>query len=92
MELINNLYRDEQAAAMAEYALLLALIAVSAIGVLQVLGGQISSVFERTGDALPPVRSISLLSGSARFLCPCPARLLYNPAEIVQVPCNQLFI
>ena len=52
MELIKNLYRDERAASMVEYALLLALIAVSAIGVLQVLSGQISSVFERTGDAI----------------------------------------
>ena len=52
MELIKNLYRDERAASMVEYALLLALIAVSAIGVLQVLGGQITAVFERTGDAI----------------------------------------
>ena len=52
MEIIKSLYQDEQGAAMAEYALLLALIAVTAIGVLQVLGGQISSVFERAGDAI----------------------------------------
>ncbi len=52
MKLINNLYQDEQGAAMAEYALLLALIAVAAIGVLQVLGGQITGVFERAGDAI----------------------------------------
>ena len=52
MEIIKSLYQDEQGAAMAEYALLLALIAVTAIGVLQVLGGQITSVFERAGDAI----------------------------------------
>jgi pilus assembly protein Flp/PilA len=52
MELIKNLCNDEQAASMAEYALLLALIAVAAIGVLQVLGGQITGVFERAGDAI----------------------------------------
>lgn len=52
MELIKNLYNDEQAASMAEYALLLALIAVAAIGVLQVLGGQITGVFQRAGDAI----------------------------------------
>ena len=52
MKLINNLYQDEQGAAMAEYALLLALIAVAAIGVLQVLGGQITGVFDRAGDAI----------------------------------------
>jgi pilus assembly protein Flp/PilA len=52
MELIKNLFNDEQAASMAEYALLLALIAVAAIGVLQVLGGQITGVFQRAGDAI----------------------------------------
>jgi len=52
MKLIKELCNDEQGAAMAEYALLLALIAVAAIGVLQVLGGQITAVFERAGDAI----------------------------------------
>jgi len=52
MTTIKTLLKDEQAASMAEYALLLALIAVAAIGVLQVLGGQITGVFERAGDAI----------------------------------------
>jgi Flp pilus assembly pilin Flp len=52
MEIIKNLCNDEQGASMAEYALLLALIAVAAIGVLQVLGGQIRGVFEFSGDAI----------------------------------------
>jgi len=52
MNIFKDLMNDEQGAAMAEYALLLALIAVAAIGVLQVLGGQITGVFERAGDAI----------------------------------------
>ena len=52
MTILNNFLNDEQGASMAEYALLLALIAVAAIGVLQVLGGQITGVFQRAGDAI----------------------------------------
>jgi pilus assembly protein Flp/PilA len=52
MTILKNFINDEQGASMAEYALLLALIAVAAIGVLQVLGGQITGVFERAGDAI----------------------------------------
>jgi Flp pilus assembly pilin Flp len=37
---------------MAEYALLLALIAVATIGALQVLQGQIVGVFDRAGTAM----------------------------------------
>ena len=37
---------------MAEYALLLALIAVATIGALQVLQGQIVGVFDRVGTAM----------------------------------------
>jgi Flp pilus assembly pilin Flp len=52
MNVLKNLVNDEQGASMAEYALLLALIAVATIGALQVLQGQIVGVFERAGDAL----------------------------------------
>ena len=52
MTILKTFLNDEQGASMAEYALLLALIAVAAIGVLQVLGGQITGVFERAGDAI----------------------------------------
>ena len=52
MMIFRSLVADEQGASMAEYALLLALIAVAAIGALQVLGGQITGVFERAGDAI----------------------------------------
>lgn len=49
---LNRLLFEEDAASMAEYALLLALIAVATIGALQVLQGQIVGVFERAGTAL----------------------------------------
>ena len=52
MKTLKNLLKDEQGASMAEYALLLALIAVATIGALQVLQGQIVGVFEASGDAL----------------------------------------
>jgi Flp pilus assembly pilin Flp len=52
MNVIKNLLKDEQGASMAEYALLLALIAVATIGALQVLSGQIVGVFEASGDAI----------------------------------------
>jgi len=52
MNLFSNLLKDEQGASMAEYALLLALIAVATIGALQVLSGQIVGVFEASGDAI----------------------------------------
>jgi Flp pilus assembly pilin Flp len=52
VKLIETLRNDEQGATMAEYALLLALIAVAAIGVLQVLGGSITNVFTFSGDAI----------------------------------------
>ena len=57
MKALEKLFADEQGASMAEYALLLALIAVATIGALQVLQGQIVGVFDRAGtainDALP---------------------------------------
>jgi Flp pilus assembly pilin Flp len=49
---LKRLVFEEDAASMAEYALLLALIAVATIGALQVLQGQIVGVFTRAGDAL----------------------------------------
>jgi Flp pilus assembly pilin Flp len=52
MKLFSHLLKDEQGASMAEYALLLALIAVATIGALQVLSGQIVGVFQASGDAI----------------------------------------
>jgi Flp pilus assembly pilin Flp len=55
MDLIRTFWNDEQGATMAEYALLIALIAVTAIGSLQLMGGSITSVFEFSGDAMEEV-------------------------------------
>ena len=52
MKVLTQLLNDEQGASMAEYALLLALIAVATIGALQVLQGQIVGVFDRAGTAM----------------------------------------
>jgi Flp pilus assembly pilin Flp len=52
MNVLKQLLSDEQGASMAEYALLLALIAVATIGALQVLQGQIVGVFDRVGTAI----------------------------------------
>jgi len=52
MKVLKQLLNDEQGASMAEYALLLALIAVATIGALQVLQGQIVGVFDRAGTAM----------------------------------------
>jgi Flp pilus assembly pilin Flp len=52
MKALEYLLKDEQGATMAEYALLLALIAVATIGALQILHGQIVGVFQASGDAI----------------------------------------
>ncbi len=65
MTILKTFWKDEQGASMAEYALLLALIAVAAIGVLQVLGGQITGVFQRAGDAIDEALPASSSSSSS---------------------------
>ena len=50
--MIRSLILDETAASMAEYALLLALVAVASIGALTVLRTQIVGVFDRVGTAI----------------------------------------
>jgi Flp pilus assembly pilin Flp len=52
MKALESFLKDEQGATMAEYALLLALIAVATIGALQILHGQIVGVFQASGDAI----------------------------------------
>jgi Flp pilus assembly pilin Flp len=52
---LSKLISDDTAASMTEYALLLALIAVAAIGALQVLGGNIGSVYTTVSDELATV-------------------------------------
>jgi Flp pilus assembly pilin Flp len=52
MSTIQSLIADEQAAAMPEYALLIALIAVTAIAALTALGGSVVDLFDSTGTTL----------------------------------------
>jgi pilus assembly protein Flp/PilA len=51
-KLFKKLATDEQAASMAEYALLLALVSVAVIGALQILGGSIENTFTTASDEL----------------------------------------
>jgi Flp pilus assembly pilin Flp len=52
MRIVREFLADERAASMAEYALLLALIAVGTIGAVTVLRNQIIGVFDRTSTEL----------------------------------------
>ena len=52
MELIKTLWNDEKGASMAEYAMLLALIAVATIGAVTALRDQIIGVFNASATAL----------------------------------------
>jgi pilus assembly protein Flp/PilA len=54
-KVFSKLLADDTAASMTEYALLLALIAVAAIGALQVLGGNIDGVYTTVSDELSTV-------------------------------------
>jgi len=45
MELIRKLWRDEEGQDLAEYGLLLALIALVVVGAVQLLGGSIGNAF-----------------------------------------------
>lgn len=54
-KVFSKLLSDDTAASMTEYALLLALIAVAAIGALQVLGGNIDGVYTTVSDELSTV-------------------------------------
>ena len=55
MNVIKELLNDEQGAALAEYALLVALISVGTIGSLQLLGTSITDVFTAATDELSTV-------------------------------------
>jgi len=52
MKLTRELIHDETGASMAEYAMLLALIAVATIGAVQALRTQIVSVFNKSASTL----------------------------------------
>ena len=46
MEKIRNFFKDESGATMVEYALLVTLIAIAAIGGITALGGSLQAMFE----------------------------------------------
>jgi Flp pilus assembly pilin Flp len=52
MLMIGWLMKDEQGASMAEYAMMLALIAVAALGAVVAFGGGVESVFDFVGVAM----------------------------------------
>ena len=52
MRLVKGLVKDETGASMAEYAMLLALIAVATIGAVQALRNQIISVFNTSASTI----------------------------------------
>lgn len=54
MRLLANLLRDDKGQGMAEYALLLVLIAVAAIGIARLLGG---SIMARLAEAASEIQS-----------------------------------
>ena len=50
LSILNSLSRDEEGQGLAEYALILALIAIIAIAALIFLGGEISSILSVIGE------------------------------------------
>ncbi|SHM42863.1 pilus assembly protein Flp/PilA [Caldanaerovirga acetigignens] len=54
MALIKNLWADERGQAMAEYGLILALVAVVVIGALTLLGNNISARFNEVAGEIGP--------------------------------------
>lgn len=52
MTLWRRLWLDEQGQGMAEYGLIIALVALVVIGALSLLGGQLRGVFENIGNKL----------------------------------------
>ncbi len=52
MSLIKALIRDEEGATMVEYGLLVALIALVALGAVQILGGNLSTLFTNVGSSI----------------------------------------
>lgn len=51
--MLRNFFAREEGQSLVEYALVLVLIAIAVIGILAVLGTNISAVFQRVADAMP---------------------------------------
>jgi pilus assembly protein Flp/PilA len=51
--MLRNFFAREEGQSLVEYALVLVLIAMAVIGILAVLGINISGVFQRIADAIP---------------------------------------
>lgn len=51
-KLIRKLWNDEEGATMVEYALMVALVAVVAIGAVTLLGTNVTAIFNRIADAI----------------------------------------
>ncbi len=49
---LNAMIRDEDGATMVEYGLLVALIALVALGAIQTLGGNLSTLFTNVGSSI----------------------------------------
>lgn len=50
--MLHSLFAKEDGQGLVEYALILVLIAIVVIGILTILGGQVSKVFSRISDGL----------------------------------------
>ncbi|WP_245574311.1 Flp family type IVb pilin [Desulfovirgula thermocuniculi] len=55
-ELLRRLVKEEDGQGMAEYGLILALVAIVVIGVLTTMGSNLKAIFERIGGELNPNR------------------------------------
>lgn len=53
MDMLKRLVMEEEGATMAEYGLLVALIAAALVGIVEALSGGISNAFQQVIDALP---------------------------------------
>lgn len=51
--MLRNFFAREEGQSLVEYALVLVLIAIAVIGILAVLGTNISGVFQRIADVMP---------------------------------------
>jgi pilus assembly protein Flp/PilA len=54
--MFKKLFYDEEGATMTEYILLVVLIAIAAIGVVKLFGGQIKRLFQKSNDELETIQ------------------------------------